>query len=144
MVRVSLLAGAVALLAAGCGGSGQAARVPPTPSASPQPGSAASLTIIKPASGEIIHTRTVHVKVRLTGANAESPASNQALPGYIHLYIDNKIISIEPVAVGDSVTDQAIHHVKPGRHTVKVEFVGPNHLPFPQRVIATVTFAVQR
>jgi hypothetical protein len=143
-VRVSLIAVAVVLSAAACGGSGQAASGPPGPSTSPRPGSAARLTIISPANGKVIHARTVHVKVRLTGASAESPAATQALPGYLHLYLDSKIISIEPVASNDSVTKQTIGRVKPGRHMLKVEFVGPDHLPFRPRVIAAVTFAVRR
>ena len=143
LVTVSTVAVAVVLSAAACGGSGHAASRPPSPSASPRPSSAARLTIIKPASGEVIHAGTVHVKVRLTGANTESQANDQALPGWVHLYLDSKIISIEPVAGNDSVTEQTIKHVEPGRHMVKVEFVGPNHLPFHRRVIATVTFAVR-
>src|SRR6266496_1898237 len=89
LVRVSLVAVAVVLSAAACGGSGQAASGPPGPSTSPRPGSAARLTIITPANGEVIHARTVHVKVRLTGANAKNPAAIQALPGYLHLYLDS-------------------------------------------------------
>ena len=93
---------------------------------------------------EVIHARTVHVKVRLTGAATENPASPLALPGYVHLYLDSKIISIAPVASHNSVTKQTIGHVKPGRHTLKTEFVGPTHLPFRPRVIASVTFTVRR
>jgi hypothetical protein len=46
-----------------------------------------------------------------------NPATAQALPGYVHLYLDSKITSIAPVASNDSVTDQTIGRVKPGRHT---------------------------
>jgi hypothetical protein len=142
-VRVFLAALAVALAAAACGGSGPAASGPPGPPTSPRPGGAARLTIITPANGAVIHTRTVHVKVRLTGASSENPATAaQALPGYVHLYLDSKITSIAPVASNDSVTEQTIGRVKPGRHTLKAEFVGPNHLPFRPRVTAVVTFTV--
>jgi hypothetical protein len=141
---VSLAAVAVLLAAAACGGSGQAASGPPGLPTSPRPGGAARLTIITPASGAVTHTRTVHVKVKLTGASTENPATTQALPGYVHLYLDSKIISIAPVASNDSVTEQTIRRVKPGRHTLRVEFVGPDHLPFRPRVIAAVTFAVRR
>jgi hypothetical protein len=48
------------------------------------------------------------------------------------------------VASNNSVTKQTIGHVKPGRHTLKTEFVGPTHLPFRPRVIASVTFTVRR
>ena len=143
-VRVFLAALAVVLAAAACGGSGPAASGPSGPPTSPRPGGGARLTIITPANGAVIHTRTVHVKVRLTGASSENPATaTQALPGYVHLYLDSKIISIAPVASNDSVTEQAIGRVQPGRHTLKAEFVGPNHLPFRPRVTAVVTFTVR-
>jgi hypothetical protein len=141
---VSLAAVAVLLAAAACGGSGQAASGPSGLPTSPRPGGAARLTIITPANGAVIQTRTVHVKVRLTGASTENPATTQALPGFIHLYLDSKIISIAPVASNDSLTKQTIGRVKPGRHSLKIEFVGPNHLPFRPRVTAVVTFAVRR
>jgi hypothetical protein len=144
LVTISLVAVAVVLSAAACGGSGQAASGPSGPPTSLRPGSTARLTIITPANGAVVHTRTVHVKVRLTGASSENPATaTQALPGYVHLYLDSKIISIAPVASNDSVTEQTIGRVKPGRHTLKAEFVGPNHLPFRPRVTAVVTFTVR-
>jgi hypothetical protein len=143
LVRVFLAAMGVVLSVAACGGGGQAASGPPGPPTSPRPGGTARLTIITPANGAVIHARTVHVKVRLTGANTENPATTQALPGYVHLYLDGKIISIAPVASNDSVTEQTIGRVKPGRHMLEAQFVGPGHLPFRPRVIAVVTFAVQ-
>jgi hypothetical protein len=144
LVRAGAAAVAVAMAAAACGGSGPAARRPPGPSTTVPPAGAARLTFITPASGAVIHTRTIHVKVRLTGASTENPATTAALPGYVHLYLDSKIISIAPVAGNDSVTRQAIRHAGPGRHTLKAEFVGPDHLPFRPRVTATVTFTVRR
>jgi hypothetical protein len=60
------------------------------------------------------------------------------------MYLDSKIISIAPVASNNSVTEQTIGRVQPGRHSLKIEFVGPNHLPFRPRVTAVVTFAVRR
>ena len=135
---------AVVLSAAACGGSGPGASGPSGPSTSARPGGAARLTIIAPANGAVIRARTVHVKVRLTGASSENPATAaQALPGYVHLYLDSQIISIAPVAGNDSVTEQAIGGVRPGRHTLKAEFVGPDHLPFRPRVTAAVTFTVR-
>jgi hypothetical protein len=135
---------AVVVSVAACGGGGRAASGPSGPPTSPRPGGAARLTVIMPANGAVVHARTVHVKVRLTGASTENPATTQALPGYVHLYLDSKIISIAPVASNDSVTEQTIRRVQPGSHTLKAEFVGPDHLPFRPRVIAVVTFTVRR
>ena len=143
LVPVSVLA-AVALCAAACGGNGQAGNGPASPSAPSRPHSTARLSIVTPAKGEVIHAGAVHARVRLTGASTEHPATTQAQLGWLHFYFDSKITSIEPVTSNDSVTGQNIDHVKPGRHTLKVEFVGPDHLPFRRRVIAAVTFAVRR
>jgi hypothetical protein len=45
------------------------------------------------------------------------PGHRPGAAGYVHLYLDSKTISIAPVASNDSVTDQTIGRVKPGRHT---------------------------
>ncbi|HEY1345935.1 MAG TPA: hypothetical protein VGF54_13170, partial [Streptosporangiaceae bacterium] len=111
LVGACAVAVAVVVSAAACGGSGRAASGPSGPPTSPRPGGAARLTVITPANGAVIHARTVHVKVRLTGASTENPATTQALPGYVHLYLDSKIISIAPVASNDSVTEQTIGRV---------------------------------
>ena len=140
--KLCLAAVLVVVSAAACGGGGPAARTPAAPS--PRPASPAKLTILSPSSGAVIHSSTVHVKVRLAAAKAERPATTQIAPVYIHVYLDGKIESIELTSLDDGVNEQAIHHVKPGQHLLRVELVGPNHLPFHPRVIAAVTFAVNR
>jgi hypothetical protein len=140
-LKHSLVLLAVVLLSAACGGSGPAAKRSSAPV--PQTSNTARVTIITPANGQVIRTPTVHIKVRLTGAKPASPAATQALPGYIHTYLDSKIVSIEPVPSNDDVTPQTIDGVKPGHHLLKVEFVGPDHLPFRPPVTATVTFTAK-
>jgi len=127
-----------AVFCASCGGS-PAAQGPPA--SSPQPASLAKLTILAPSSGQIIRGSTVLVRVRLVVTRAGSPA---AAPAYLHVYVDNRISTIQPAVFTTGVTEQAVHGLGPGRHQLRAEFVGPNHLPFRPPVIATVTVVVRR
>ena len=140
-MRLSLVAVLAVLFCAACGGGRQPAAGPST--SSPRPASSAKLAILSPSSGEVIHGSTVHLKAKLTAAKAGGAAAAQTGPGFIHVYLDGKIVSIEIASVNE-VTDQAIHGLTPGQHLLRVEFVGPGHLPFHPRVIATVTFVAKR
>ena len=140
--KLCLVAALVVVSGAACGGGGPAAAGPAAPS--PRPASPAKLTILSPSSGEVIHGSGVHLKVRLVAATATKPAATQTGTAYIHVYLDGKIVSIEIVSMNDGVTEQAIHDVQPGPHLLRVELVGPDHLPFHPRVIAAVTFVAKR
>lgn len=139
-MKLFLAAVLAAVSCAACGAGGSAATGPPT--SSPRPASPARLTILSPASGEVVRGPTVHLKVRL--AVAGRTATAQAGPTYLHVYVDGKIVSIEVAPPNDGVSEQAVHGLKPGRHVLRVEFVGPNHLPYHPRVIAAVTFVAKR
>jgi hypothetical protein len=141
LVRASLIAAVLVLAGTACGQHGPAAPATPAPSASPRPASPARLTIITPANGQVLRTPAVRVKTRL---KATGPASPQAMPGWIHLYVDGKIKSIQPVPGSYGVMVQAIGPVKPGPHQLRAEFVKPDHLPFRPPVTATVTFTVRK
>ncbi len=143
LVPLSLIAAALVLSGAACGRTNPAAPVSPSPSASPEPSSRASIAIITPTRGDIVRSPTVHVKVRITGASPARTADPQPLPGWLHLYLDGKIMSIQPVPSSNSVMEHALRHVKPGRHLLRAEFVQPNHLPWRPSVAATVTFTVR-
>jgi hypothetical protein len=92
--------------------------------------------IITPTNGEVIHGSTVAVKVKLSNATIVPQTSTNITPteGHLHLYLDDQI---ESMNVSDATT---IGDVSPGLHTLKVEFVATDHLPFDPRVIAQVAF----
>lgn len=141
-VKLTLVAVLAVVFCAACGGGGPAAKGSPAPFrrlASP-----AKLTILSPSNGEVIHGSTVRLRVRLVVAKARTSATTQIAPVYIHVYLDSKIVSITIASMSDGVTEQAVHGLKPGQHLLRVELVGPNHLPFDPRVIANVTFAAKR
>ena len=141
-VKAALAAVLAVVSCAACGGGGPAAARSPAPS--PRPSGPARLTILAPSSGEVIHGPTVHLKVRMTVAKAGSPAATKIAPVYLHTYVDSKIVSITIASLADGVTEQTVRGLKPGRHLLRVELVGPNHLPFNPRVIANVTFVAKR
>jgi hypothetical protein len=119
-----------------CGGSGS-----DTGSASTlaRPSSTGQLTIVSPTDGEVFHDPTVPVKVKLTGARVVPATTTNIVPdeGHLHLTLDGNIVTMN-FTTTDQLTD-----VTPGLHTLQVEFVASDHLPFDPRVIEQVTFEVQ-
>ncbi len=135
--RPALTLCAIALVAglAACGsssGDGGSASRPHTP---------ASLTILDPAPNATTGP-DVTVRLRLTGARLApgTQISGGAQPrrGHIHLSVDGQLYSMT-----DTLTQQ-INALTPGVHTVQAEFVAADHLPFANRVVAAVSFRVDR
>jgi hypothetical protein len=95
--------------------------------------------IVTPTNGEVFHSSTVPVKVKLSGATIVQTTSTNIVPtqGHLHLYLDDQIESM------NFTTSATIPDVSPGLHALKVEFVASDHLPFDPRVIAQVAFEVQ-
>jgi Family of unknown function (DUF6130) len=124
------------ILAAACSSGSTTASGPPTAPVSDRPSSPAKVEIITPTNGEVIHGSTVAVKVKLSNATIVPQTSTNITPteGHLHLYLDDQI---ESMNVSDATT---IGDVSPGLHTLKVEFVATDHLPFDPRVIAQVAF----
>jgi hypothetical protein len=134
---------AVALLLTACGGgsggggTGDGGGDTPTPAA--RPSSPATLRIVAPANGAVVHGSTVRVRVSLSGGTIVPATTKDITPttGHLHLSLDGKLISMNYQA------HQTIPNVAPGQHVLQVEFVAADHLPFDPRVIAAVAFTVQ-
>ena len=75
----------------------------------------------------------------LTGAHIVPSTSPDVRPdeGHIHLYVDSKLVSMY-YKLNEAVTGLA-----PGLHSVRAEFVGSDHLPVANRVVASVAFTVR-
>jgi hypothetical protein len=122
---------------AACGGS---ANSQTTTTPSTRPSSPAKLSIVTPKNGQVFHGATVPVRISLIGARIVKPVTTHITPtkGHVHLLLDGRIVSM------NYSLDDVIHDVKPGSHVLQVEFVASDHLPFDPRVIAAVTFEVNR
>jgi hypothetical protein len=122
---------AVVLAAAGCGGS-VGSSVPSEPASSvagPRPSSPAVIQITEPATGATITGSTVHVALKLTGAEIVTATTTNIRPdqGHIHLYVDNNLVSMNYGLEQDLP-------VRPGTYVLKAEFVAADHAPFNPRV----------
>jgi hypothetical protein len=120
--------------ATACGGNSAPTNV--LPSAVPRPSSPAQVSIISPANGQTVHTRTVIVRVSLRNAKVVSITTRKIRPdrGHIHLTLDGKLVSTRY-----SLT-QTLTNVGPGPHVLRAEFVAADHIPFNPRVFTEVAF----
>ena len=81
----------------------------------------------------------VETVVSLQGAHIVKPTTTHIVPtqGHIHVYLDNKIISM------NYGLTQTVGGLTPGSHVLQAEFVASDHLPWNPRIIAAVSFTVK-
>lgn len=132
-----MAAAAVVLLlaaAGGCssGGGSQAGKVPARPPTD------ARIQITSPTPNEETGP-DVKVAIRLIGAREVSQVAGPIKPdeGHVHVSLDNAVVAM---AYGDS---QELKGLRPGVHSVQVDFVAVDHAYFKNRVTAVVIFTVK-
>ena len=111
---------------------------PPKPALNRQV-SVASLAIDRPTAGEHVSGAALGVMIELRGGKIV-PMSTTKLTrdtGHLHLYIDDRLISMNSDGLRESVP---IGGLVAGTHRLRVEFVAADHGPFEPRVQATVAF----
>jgi hypothetical protein len=131
----------VCIALVGCGKANPISSTSSSPStALSRPSSPARLSILSPRNGQVIHGSTVPVRLKLKDAKVVKPVSTHITgrKGHIHIRLDGKIISM------NYGLNETIHKVSPGTHTLQVEFVASDHLPFDPRVLKEVAFEVKR
>ncbi len=123
-------------LVAGCSGSPTATTAAATPATSlgPRPSSPATVEIVQPAQGATVTGPTVHVVLKLTGAEIVSATTTTIRPdqGHVHLLVDNVIVSMNYGLEQDLP-------VQPGTFVLRAEFVAADHAPFNPRVYSAET-----
>jgi hypothetical protein len=129
----------VALVAACEGGAGDASSAT-TQAAAPRPSTSATLTIVSPKNGSVVHGSTVDLRLRLDGAHVVQATSQNLRPdeGHVHVILDGKLVSM------NYQLDDVLHDVAPGQHLLQAEFVANDHAPFDPRVTAVTSFTVRR
>ena len=126
----------IALVAAACSSGASSAG---SPSVLARPSSTGTLTIVSPTDGQVIHGTSVRVQTKLTGARVVAASTTNIVPdeGHLHITLDGEIVAMN-FGLSDELTG-----LTPGIHTLQVEFVASDHLPFDPRVIQQVTFEVK-
>jgi hypothetical protein len=125
----------VALTAlAGCGG-GNGSDSSKAPS---RPSTDARIQILQPTPNEVTGP-DVTVKVQLIGAKEVERQGPPIVPteGHIHVSLDGQIVAM---AYSDT---QVLKGLTPGAHSVQVDYVATDHIPFSNRVTAAVLFSVK-
>ena len=135
VMTAALLAGACTSDAAPPDGSGATAVSP----AAERPSSTATIAIVSPKQGEVIHGSTADLKVKLTGGEIVQQTSTDLQPdqGHLHVILDDHLVTMT------ASTESLLTDLTPGLHILQVEFVANDHAPFAPRVLAKTSFEVQ-
>ena len=138
MRRLALVAPfLVALVLAGCGGGGDKGSGNNL-STSARPTTPARIQILEPTPNQETGP-DVTVKLNLIGAKIVPQSTGPIRPdeGHIHVSLDGTVVNM-------AFTDtQALTGLTPGQHSVQVDFVAADHIPFANRVTAGVLFTVK-
>jgi hypothetical protein len=123
------------VLAACAQGGGSAVPTQGVATLGPRPSSPAQVEILQPGAGATVTGSTVHVVLKLTGAQIVSQTTTAIRPdqGHVHLYVDNVLVSM------NYGLEQDIP-VHPGTYVLKAEFVASDHAPFDPRVVSQQVF----
>ena len=129
------------LVLAACTSNGSSAdpgSTTPPATIGPRPASPAVLKIVEPKNGSTVPASGAKLEVSLTGATLTSVTSQDISPteGHLHTSVDGRLISMT------SGLTQTFPDLTPGRHTIRVEFVAADHLPFDPRVVTEAFFEV--
>jgi hypothetical protein len=128
-LRLILIA-ALAVAVVGCGSSSAAVR----------PTTAAKLIIVSPTPNQVTGP-DVTAQFQVIGGTVLPPAQARGPirgdQGHIHVSIDGKLIVM-------AFSDHAdLSGLTPGPHALQAAWVATDHLPFANRVVASVLFQVQ-
>jgi hypothetical protein len=131
--RAALLAPLLLLALTGCSKDKSATPKPPT-----RPATTARIQILAPTPNQETDP-DVTVQVKLMNAKEVPQVSGPIKPdeGHIHVSLDNAVVAM---AYGDT---QVLKGLTPGIHSVQVDFVATDHIPFLNRVTAAVIFCVK-
>jgi uncharacterized membrane protein len=100
----------------------------------------ARLEILAPRAGAVVGPNPT-LRLKLSGARlATAAVSGTNVPadeGFVHVYVDDKLVSVLY-----SLT-QKLPTLDAGAHTVRVEFVALDHAPFANKVTDSTRFTVK-
>jgi hypothetical protein len=111
-----------------------------TASTATRPATPARLEILAPRQGAVVGPQPT-LRLKLSGAKlATAAVSGTNVPadqGFVHVYVDDKLVSVLY-----SLT-QKLPTLDPGAHTVRVDFVALDHAPFTNQVTDSTRFSVK-
>ena len=132
--RAALAAPLLLLALSACGSDKKAS----APQSAQRPATTARIQIVSPTPNQETGP-DVTVQVKLIGAKEVPQVSGPLKPdeGHIHVALDGAVVAM---AYQDT---QVLKGLAPGQHSVQVDFVAVDHVPFRNRVTAGVLFTVK-
>jgi Family of unknown function (DUF6130) len=132
--RAALVVPLLLVTLAGCSSDKKSS----APSLPDRPATAARIQILAPTPNQETGP-DVTVQVKLIGAKEVPQVTGPVNPdeGHIHVSLDGAVVAM---AYSDT---QTLKGLSPGQHSVQVDFVAVDHLPFKNRVTAAVLFTVK-
>jgi hypothetical protein len=109
-----------------------------TPKPAARPATTARIQILAPTPNQETGP-DVTVQVKLIGAKVVPQVAGPINPdeGHLHVSLDGTVVNM-------TYTDsQVLTGLTPGQHSVQVDFVAADHVPFLNRVTAGVLFTVK-
>jgi len=105
-----------------------------------RPRSTATLAIVNPPPGAVVHGKTLHLVIRIEGGRIISQTTTKLRPdeGHVHVAIDDLLAG---TAFG-TTADIDISEFKPGPHRLSIEYVAGDHAPFNPRVVVSEPFSI--
>jgi hypothetical protein len=111
-----------------------------TASTATRPATTARLEILAPRQSAVVGPQPT-LRLKLSGARlATAAVSGTNVPadqGFVHVYVDDKLVSVLY-----SLT-QKLPTLDAGPHTVRVDFVALDHAPFTNQVTDSTRFTVK-
>ena len=134
MKRIALLVALLLIGFTGCGSEKKSS----APSLAERPTTNARIQIVAPTPNQETGP-DLTVKVNLIGAKEVPQVTGPLRPdeGHIHVSVDGVVVAM---AYNDT---QTLKGLTPGQHSVQVDFVAVDHVPFKNRVTAAVLFTVK-
>ena len=134
MKRIAWLLPLLLLAPTACGEDKKAS----APKGPERPATPARIQVVAPTPNQETGP-DVTVQVKLIGAREVPQQAGEVKPdeGHIHVSLDGAVVAM---AYQDS---QVLKGLTKGQHSVQVDFVAVDHLPFRNRVTAGVLFTVK-
>jgi ABC-type glycerol-3-phosphate transport system substrate-binding protein len=140
MRRLMVMAAAALVVLAACGGDDPGPEGPGgVDTAASRPESPAELSISSPQNGDVVKGDEVELRIDLQGGEVVEPSEREvtATTGHIHVELDGLVVSMK------YGLEQTVKVSEPGTHTLRVEFVAADHLPFDPRVFDEIAFTAK-
>lgn len=102
-----------------------------------RPSTTATLDVVSPAEGQRFPTNAVPIRVNVNGGSLAAANADRLQPGKGHLQI-----SVDRVLVTRAANPVQIVQMGDGDHTIGIEYVAGDHLPFCPKVAVTRTVKV--